>query len=223
MKMLSILIICFLMAGCTEVAEKVIKTPVSTVEPTAHVEEIGLNASLKPYALNEEGKKVFKLLTNNDTQLYTLDIKEGIAKRINISSYRLIDGGWHKEDFIIKEIQQDCNNIGLNIHEVKESIYDESDTFEINVMDFDDSGNKTLITKYIEYDDINNEMAVTKRFINEDITLEDNREYIIYQLIGSYGNSIQTTSYLSYDMLDEELKNGELSADAVMVITLKIE
>lgn len=217
------MIICFLMVGCTkkEVIEEVVETPVSTVEPTIQVEEVSLNSSIKPYGLNEEGQKIFNLLTDKDTQLYTLNIKDGIGKHINVSSYRLTYNGWFKEDIMSKEIQQDQNNIGLNVREVKDSIDDDSDTFEINVLDFDDSGNKTKVTKYIEYDELEDEMVMSQQF-NSDIEIEENHEYIIYQLVGSYGSIIQSGSYNTFEELDETLRNGELHADAVMIITVSV-
>lgn len=223
MKKLLLLIICVFIVGCTnkEVIE-VNETPISTVSPSVQVEDVSLNSSIKPYALNEEGQKIFDLLTNNDTQLYTLNIKDGIGKHISVSSYRLTYNGWVKEDFISKEIQQDINNIGLNIREVKDSIDDESDTFEINVLDFDNSGNKTMVTKYIEYDELEYEMVMLQQF-NSDMEIEENHEYIIYQLVGSYGNSIHSNSYQTFEELDEELRNGELPADVVMVITVSVE
>lgn len=84
---LSTFILILSLSACTS-NEKEPNTP--NEEPTQNIaEDSTFKASIKPLKLSEEANKVFKLLSDDHTQLYDLDIQNGEDKTFSISLYHI--------------------------------------------------------------------------------------------------------------------------------------
>ena len=211
------------LSACTS-NEKEPNTP--NEELTQNIaEDSTFKASIKPLKLSEEADKVFKLLSDDHTQLYDLDIQNGEDKTVSISLYLYKDNKWEKST--IAQCTKYINDFGIQITKTMtmNSETEHYDNFYLNYFEFDEHLNKKSSSQMqFQYDGFVNSVGTSSSFLQEETEIAANQELIIYSTFGSKdeGNE-EIISVPDNPNIDSLLNNNEeYLYEGGILITLSI-